>query len=236
MDRQDRFISVQSNYIIPAQPRHGRGVYEVICHANGFDPDEYITGVFGLDTWEAALSHFPQGQFVAVTHINGAEKVVGVALAMRTSYAPSRTPRSWRSMIGDLDLNQNDPKGRWLYGVEKAVHPEHQGRGVGKALYKAQFELVQHLNLRGMYAGGMLKGYRTYRDQMSVREYAARVMSGEIFDPTISVQMKRGFKPRTLIENYVWDSECEHTGMLIVWDNPRFRRPTLKRAPLQAAL
>lgn len=206
--------------IVPAQPYHGRGVYEVICRANDFDPSEYVSGVFGLEDWDAALRHFPEGQFVAVTRFNGVETVIGVALAIKTNYAPSRAPRSWRDMIGDLDLHKNDPEGRWLYGVEKAVDPDHQGRGIGKALYSSQFELVRRLGLHGIYAGGMLKGYKNHRHHMSVREYAAKVMNGELFDPTISVQMRRGFKPRTLIENYVWDHECNHTGMLIVWDNP----------------
>jgi len=167
------------------------------------------------------LRRFPEGQFVAVADVNGEERVVGVAIAMRTDYAPSAPPRRWHDMIGDLGLCAHDPKGRWLYGVEKAVHPDFQGRGVGSALYKAQFELVRRLGLKGMYAGGMLKGYERFRDRMSVREYAGKVMRGELFDPTVSVQMKRGFRPRSVIENYAWDADADHTGVLIVWEPPR---------------
>jgi hypothetical protein len=46
-------------------------------------------------------------------------------------------------------------------------------------------------------------------------------MRGEIFDPTVSVQMRKGFNARTIIENYSWDHEADHTGMLIVYEVPR---------------
>lgn len=148
-----------------------------------------------------------------------------MALAMRTKYLPSSRPLSWMEMVGGLNLAFHDPEGQWLYGVDKAVHPDFQGRGVATALYKAQFGLTERLGLAGMYAGGMLKGYGGYREHMSAREYAAGVMHGEIFDPTVSMQMKRGFKPYAVIENYAWDPQAEHTGMLIVWDRPVALRP-----------
>ena len=45
-------------------------------------------------------------------------------------------------------------------------------------------------------------------------------MRGEVFDPTVSMQMRRGFSPRSVIENYAWDAQADHTGMLIVWERP----------------
>ena len=207
--------------IIEAKAHHGRGIYEVICQANGFDPQQDIPGVFGLSLWQEVLARFTEGQFVAVVGEKEKEKVIGVALSMRTNYKPSEKPLSWRDMIGDLGLKHHDKKGRWLYGVEKAVHPDYQGLGIGSALYKVQFRLIQKLNLKGMYAGGMLKGYQHFRKKMSIREYAGKVMRGEIFDPTVSVQMRKGFRARTIIENYSWDHEADHTGMLIVYEMPK---------------
>lgn len=209
--------------IVQPEPRHGPGVYETICHANGLEPygEAPVQGVFGLEGWPGLLHRFGAGQFVAVADIAGAERVIGVALALRTSYPPSARPKIWREVIGDLSLANHDANGRWLYGAEKAVHPDFQGRGVGTALYRVQFKLARQLDLRGIYAGGMLKGYKHHKGKMSVREYAGKVMRGELFDPTVSVQMKRGFKPRSLIENYAWDHEAAHTGLLIVWEPPR---------------
>lgn len=219
--------------IIHPRLEHGPEIYAVICRANGYDPNAQVPGVFGVgDDWREAVKRFPEGQFIAVVDDGGQERVVGVALSIRTDYPPSAKPLSWREMIGDLSLKNHDPKGRWLYGVEKAVDPSYQGRGIGSALYKAQFALIRRLGLRGMYAGGMLKGYKRYRQQMSIQEYAGKVMRGEIFDPTVSVQMKKGFKARTIIENYSWDQDAGHAGMLIVYE-PK-RRPAAEpvgRAP-----
>lgn len=209
--------------VVQAQPEHGHEVHEIVCLANDFPVG--TRGCVSAANLAAMVRRFPEGQLVVVTDAPEGERVVGVALTMRTDYPPSARPLSWMKMVGDLDLAQHDPAGRWLYGVEKAVQPPFQGRGVASALYKAQFALAERLGLAGMYAGGMLKGYAGYREHLSVREYAGKVMRGEVFDPTVSVQMKRGFQPRTLIENYAWDHQADHTGMLIVWERPAAGRP-----------
>ena len=219
-------------HLVTADETHGRGIYETICLANDFDPGSDISGVFGASDWRETRERFPAGQIVALAEVEGKPQVIGVALSMRTSYAPSEKPLSWREMIGDLTLQNHDPGGRWLYGVEKAVHPAFQRLGVGSALYRAQFTLVKQLGLRGIYAGGMLKGYKAYKRAMSLRDYAGRVMRGELFDPTVSVQMRKGFKPRSLIENYAWDHEAGHAGVLIVWET----RPGRRRVRSEQAL
>ena len=207
--------------VIEAKLEHGYGIYKVICRANLYDPDAHISGVFGLKEWQTLLTRFAEGQLVAVADVNGQEKVVGVALSLRTNYEPTETPLPWYKVIGDLTLANHNPDGCWLYGVEKAVHPDFQGAGIATALYKAQFALVKRLGLRGIYAGGMLKGFQHHKLDMSMSEYAAKVMHGELFDPTVSVQMRRGFKPVQIIENYAWDAQADHTGMLIVWEAPK---------------
>ncbi len=209
--------------IVNPSSSHGDGVHEVVCLANDFPVG--TQGCIGPKELTEQVRRFPEGQFVAVADLNGIEKVLGVAVAMRTRYAPSARPLSWREMIGSLSLANHVPGGEWLYGVEKAVHPDYQGMGVGSALYRAQFNLAQELNLKGIYAGGMLKGFKNFKHEMSLREYAGKVMRGELFDPTVSVQMRKGFTPRTLIENYSWDHEAEHAGMLIVWETPLPARP-----------
>lgn len=218
MDRDARSpLSAAAQYrVVQAGPEHGPGIHEVVCYANKFPVG--TKGCIGALNVAEMVRRFPEGQFVVVMPEDG--RVVGLALAMRTDYPPSARPLGWLKMLGDLNLTNHDPNGRWLYGVEKAVHPDFQGRGVASALYKAQFALAERLGLAGMYAGGMLKGYERFRDRLSVREYAAKVMRGEVFDPTVSVQMRRGFSPRSVIENYAWDAQADHTGMLIVWERP----------------
>ncbi len=57
-------------------------------------------------------------------------------------------------------------------------------------LYEARQGLIRRLNLKGHVAGGMLKGYGPYKNQMSAEEYMEKLKTGEIFDPTVSVQLK----------------------------------------------
>ncbi len=110
-----------------------------------------------------------------------------------------------------------------------ATHPDFQRRGIGTALYIARFTLTKRLNLRGWYAGGMLMGYHRYRKHMSLHEYAEKVAQREIIDPTVTMQMNRGFKPLGLIENYADVPQADNGAMLIVWENPDYRPDGFQR-------
>lgn len=101
-----------------------------------------------------------------------------------------------------------------------AVHPNFRQYGIGTALYEARFELVRQLGLRGWYAVGMLMGYDRYRHRMSVREYGEKVMRRELDDPTVTMQMNRGFRPVAVVEDYMEEEISGNAGVLIVWDNP----------------
>lgn len=125
--------------------------------------------------------------------------------------------------IGSKGIANHEPDGPWLYGVEMAVHPDFRRRGLGTALYKARFALVKRLNLMGWYACGMLMGYHRYQDRMSIQEYSEKVIRREIIDPTVTMQMNRGFEPGGVVLNYL-ESEpaAANTGVQIVWKNPEY--------------
>jgi GNAT superfamily N-acetyltransferase len=128
-------------------------------------------------------------------------------------------------MIGGVTLNHHDPLGEWLYGVDFAVDPNYRQHGIGTRMYQTRFELVKRLNLRGFYAGGMLMGYHRYQQQMTVREYGEKVIRGELEDPTVTMQMRRGFKAHSVIEQYVHYPQAGHAAVLIEWANPHYCQP-----------
>ena len=99
----------------------------------------------------------------------------------------------------------------------------YQGHGVGTGLYQARFNLVKALNLRGWYAVGMLMGYEKYADKMEVVEYGNKVIAGEIKDPTVSMQMNRGFRAEHVVTDYVDEPAAGDAGVLIVWENPDYQ-------------
>ena len=53
---------------------------------------------------------------------------------------------------------------------------------------------------------------------MSGEEYYAELLAGNRKDPTVSTQMKVGFKPIGLIPDYLNDPSCGNYGVMLVWD------------------
>lgn len=201
------------------RPDHGPAIYDVIRRAFMLSPDEECSECIQTEDVIQQLERFPEGQFVALFE----DKLLGMATTMRTSYSPDQPPLKWFDAIGDKGLSRHEPDGDWLYGVEMAVHPEYQRKGVGTLLYQARFQLVKRLNLKGWYAAGMLMGYHRVKEQMPVREYAAKVISRELYDPTVTMQMNRGFEARTLIEDYLDEPAAGNAAVLIVWHNPEYK-------------
>ena len=209
--------------IINTAPEHGPQIYDVIRLAYGGTLDEDCLTCIDAEATRQQIERFPEGQFVAVMTIDGEELVVGMAATMRTNIPPTAPPMKWMEAIGSLGIANHDPAGEWLYGVEASVRLSYQGRGIGTALYHARFDLVKRLNLRGWYAAGMLAGYHRYSDHMPVEVYAQKVRNREIHDPTVTMQMNRGFEVGELIKNYIRDAQGETDAMVIVWENPEYQ-------------
>jgi ribosomal protein S18 acetylase RimI-like enzyme len=104
-----------------------------------------------------------------------------------------------------------------------STHPAYRRRGIASLLYDARKALIKRLNLRGMVGGGMVPGYRFYKDHMSLEAYAAQVAAGAIHDPTLTPQLKNGYTVRGIIRDYLHDAELGNDATLIVWDNPDYR-------------
>ena len=71
-----------------------------------------------------------------------------------------------------------------------------------------------------MIAGGMIPGYKSYRDRMSVAEYANAVAAGTLTDPTLTPQLRAGFTLRGILYDYIDAGELGDDSTLIVWENP----------------
>jgi len=198
---------------------HGPGIYEVIRRAFGVPLDEFCAGCFQPHHIEEQLKRFPEGHFVALD----GEDVVGVAITMRTHHTPDEPPSKWLEAIGGPNMTNHEPDGNWLYGVEMAVLPAYQGRGIGTRLYEARFNLVKRLNLKGWYAGGILMGYHRYTDEMTVGQYAEKVIARELDDPTVTMQMRRGFEARRFIEDYDDEPLAGNGAIQIIWHNPDYK-------------
>ncbi|MCY3834003.1 MAG: GNAT family N-acetyltransferase [Chloroflexi bacterium] len=211
--------------IFNTKPAHVSSVVISLWNAYGIRPDAYeeCDDCFTEDDILAHIERFPQGQFAAQRISGpGAGHCVGMATTMRTSRPPTAPILPWMQAIGDMRLSAHEADGEWLYGVEMAVHPMYQRHGIGTALYEARFQLARRLNLRGWYAVGMLMGYRDYAEKMDVVDYGAKVIKREIKDPTVTMQMNRGFRAERVVTDYVDEPAAGDAGLLIVWDNPDY--------------
>ena len=61
-----------------------------------------------------------------------------------------------------------------------------------------------------------------YSDQMDAQEYGERVIAGEIKDPTVSLQIKLGFRPIRVVPDYCDEPAAGNAGVLLVWENPDY--------------
>jgi hypothetical protein len=81
--------------------------------------------------------------------------------------------------------------------------------------------------MRGEIVVGLLPGYPRYRDQMTIEDYARRVASGELTDPTLTMQLGVGFRLRRLLYHYVTDPRSDNAVSLIVRENPDYHEPQM---------
>jgi GNAT superfamily N-acetyltransferase len=163
---------------------------------------------------------FPEGQLVAeeVGDHDEGEGLLGMAvsLVMDSARWPPRTP--WREVTDRGRLTTHDPSGDLLYGAGLAVHPEARGRGAARALYAAREALVERLGIEVIRAGARIPGYGAVADSMSAEEYVRDVVEGLRRDPTLSFQLRMGFRVVDIAPDYlVTDEASRRWAAIIEW-------------------
>lgn len=158
------------------------------------------------------LQLFAAGQIVALD----GDRVVGATSTIRLDFDFAHLAHTFADIIQGGWLTSHNSGGAWLYGADISVSPEVRGRGIATSLYAARQELVCRLGLAGQITVGMMPGYGRVKDSISAEDYCAGVVSGAIYDPTLSMQIRAGFEPRALIANYLNDPACDHYGALLV--------------------
>jgi GNAT superfamily N-acetyltransferase len=168
---------------------------------------------------------FPEGQLVAVDPADG--RLLGMASSLIIRWDDYAPQGAWRGFTDHGMFTNHDPEhGRTLYGAEVMALPTEQGRGVGTALYHGRREIAERLGLRRIRAGARLRGYGTYAKEMTPEQYVLRVVKQELFDPTLSFQLKRGFHVIDVVSGYLrHDEESQGFAATIQWLNPAVAKP-----------
>ena len=177
----------------------------------------------GFIPWSAQAlgmqrERFPPGQIAAIDEETG--ELAGFAATLIVRWSDYDMQHTYAEVTGGEGFPNHDPDGRTLYGAEVMVNPDMQGRGVGKAIYAARRDLCRRLNLSRIRAGARLHHYHRYADDMPAREYVDKVVAGEIGDPTLSFQLKQGFKVLDVVADYLpRDAESLGYAAIIEWVN-----------------
>ena len=167
---------------------------------------------------EHFLSHcrlFPEGNFVALD----GERVVGLGSGFLIDFDFEYPNHSFQEVIAGGYYTNHNPEGAWYYGGDISVHPEYRGRGIARRLYDARKGVVKRLNRQGIVAGGLTPTYAEYKDVLSYEEYIDKVVAGEIFGSTLSVQLRNGFEVAGVLNGYIEDEASDNRATLIVWKN-----------------
>lgn len=168
--------------------------------------------------YRSHIDIFPEGQHAVIEVSTG--RVVACSTDLRTRVDFAHFAHKYLEAVGGNYLTTHDPKGDWLYGADIGVHPDYRGLGLSTLLYNARHRLVRELGLKGHVAGAMPKGYGPLKEQMPIEVYVHKVVRGELTDPVLSVQLKRGYTVWGIIPDYLEDASCANYGVFIVWRNP----------------
>ena len=179
-----------------------------------YPPPHGPEAIWSAENLRRHLAVFREGQMV----VEADGHLIGTATSQRVSLATALAPHTWSGITGHGSLSTHDPAGDALYGVNIAVDPAWQGRGVGRLIYEARIELGRRLGCRAFVAGARIPGYRSHAAEMSPEAYVEAVVAGQIFDPTLSKQIRVGFQVRGVLRDYAHDVETLGHAALIVME------------------
>ena len=158
---------------------------------------------------------FPEGNFVVLD----GDKAIGMGLGLFVEFDFEHTDHRLSDILGEDGVENHSIDHPWYYGTDISVHPAYRGRGVGRQLYELRKGCVRKFNKKGIVAGGVIPGYRNHKAEMSAEDYVAKVVAGDLYDPTTTFQIENGFEVLGVLSGYVDDSSVDGYSTLIRWDN-----------------
>ncbi|HEY0749928.1 MAG TPA: bifunctional GNAT family N-acetyltransferase/carbon-nitrogen hydrolase family protein, partial [Chitinophagaceae bacterium] len=180
---------------------------------------------WSINALNKLIDVFPEGQFV----IKADDKVVGSALSIIVDYETFGDEHTYKQITGNYTFNTHDPKGDVLYGIEVFIHPDYRGLRLGRRLYDARKELCEGLNLKAIVFGGRIPNYHQHSEEMSPKEYIAKVKRKEFYDPVLTFQLSNDFHVKKVLTDYMPNDEASKDfATLLQWDNIYYKAPSAK--------
>lgn len=162
------------------------------------------------------LKHFPEGQIC----IEDNGKVVAASFSLIVKYTKYGDRHTYYQITGNGLLDNHDPNGDTLYGIDIFVHPQYQGMRLGRRLYDVRKELCEKLNLKSIIVGGRIPGYKNYSKKYTPKQYIEEVRKKELFDPVLTFQLANDFHLRKIVQGYLPDdTDSKAYAALLEWKN-----------------
>lgn len=167
--------------------------------------------LISADDYASYLTLFPEGQLVVLD----GDKIVGASTTFRCNYHPGF--HSFLEITGNMTLSNHNPNGKWIYGVDVSVDPSYQRKGIGSAIYNIRQQIAIELGCKGQLTVGMTNGYHLYKDTLTIKEYCEKLRLGLLKDPTVTSQMKCGFRWIEPFYDYLNDPKSGNAGISMYW-------------------
>lgn len=177
--------------------------------------------LYSSDDLARLISDFGDGCFVAFEH----GRPVAMGLGIRINFDLDNPLHTIHDILPSNGTSGHTPGGQWYYGTSIAVSADYRRRGIGNELYQLRKSVCVVQNLRGIVAGGVMPGYADHKADMSADEYIVGVVAGELYDPTLSFQLRNGFTIGPALPNYIADPKVDDNAALIVWHNADYVEP-----------
>jgi predicted N-acetyltransferase YhbS len=163
---------------------------------------------------------FPEGTIVALD----GDTVVGMGTGIFTNLDLNDLPPTEDDILYTLDgRNLHDWNGRYYFGSDMAVHPDYRGNGIGRAIYERRKAVIKKYNKQGFVAAAVLPGYAPHEATLDIDTYLAKVVAGELYDPTLSMQLRNGFQVIRPIKDFFVYPRSSNWCALIIWSNPDYQ-------------
>lgn len=181
-----------------------------ICFPNMPEEDQYSAE----ELCEQA-EIFPEGTIIA----RADERVIGMGTGIFTDIDFNALPSSENDLLYTDGKSNHREEGDFYFGSDLAVHPDYRGRGIAREIYNRRKKLVTERGKKGFVAASVLQGYVDHKADLDPVTYIARVVAGELFDPTLSVQLRNGFEVICPLKGFFQHPPSDHWSALIMWRN-----------------
>ncbi len=179
-----------------------------ICFPDMPDIDKY-----DRDDLRAMYKAFSEGTIIALD----GDRPVGMGTGIFVNLDFDNLPPTENELLGSDEHSAHNPAGDYYYGSDFCVHPDYRRRGIGREIYNRRKAVVVRHGKVGFAAAAVLPGYEKFKHNTDIHAYLQMVKSGEAFDPTLSMQMRNGFKLIRPIKDFFTYPRSDNWAALILW-------------------